>query len=184
MAFSFFQRENLAELAKQFDIRTYSPVIELVGLVTGVDNVRYDVWLSPMFIDTTRQHVARLIAKAGQIEDILARPSDETLRLGHLKPSKPAPIDATEFKRRLTDLQVASLNRAKSENNVSLDFLCRIALLKLFRAELVEQYNATLERLRTRVKAYDSPRPMSAHKGVELRERTAGYQIAKKQVLR
>src|SRR5512141_1723814 len=153
MAFSFFQRENLSELAKQFDVKSYAPSIELSGLVTGVDNVRYDVWLSPMFIETTRQHAARLIAKAGQVEDILARPTDATLRLGHLKPSRPAPIDTSEFKRRVTDLQVASLNRAKAEGNISLDFLCRIAVLKLLRAELMDQYNATLERLRTRVKA-------------------------------
>lgn len=184
MAFSFFQRENLSELAKQFDVKSYAPSVELSGLVTGVDNVRYDVWLSPLFIDTTRQHVARLIAKAGQVEDILARPSDATLRLGHLKPSRPAPIDTSEFKRRVTDLQVASLNRAKSEGNISLDFLCRIAILKLLRAELVEQYNATLERLRTRAKAYEAPRQINVHKGVELRERTAGFQMAKKQVLR
>src|SRR3954470_23454531 len=155
MAFPFFQRENLTELAQQFDIKSYAPAIDLQGLVAGVDNVRYDVWLSPIFIETSRQHVARLIAKSGQIEDILARPADTTVRLGHLKPSKPAPLDASEFKRRLSDLQIATLNRAKAEDNISLDLLARIAILKLLRSELLDQYNATLERLRTRVKAYE-----------------------------
>src|SRR4051812_16517025 len=106
MAFPFFQRENLSELVHQFDIKAYAPGIELQGLVTGVDNVRYDVWLSPQFLETSRQHVARLVAKAGGVEDILARPSDATLRLGHLKPSRPAPVDATEFKKKLADLHV------------------------------------------------------------------------------
>jgi hypothetical protein len=184
MAFPFFQRENLAELARQFDVKTYSPAIELQGLVTGVDNVRYDVWLSPQFIETSRQHVARLIAKSGAVEDILARPTDATLRIGQLKPSKPAPIDASEFKRRLGDLQVASLNRAKSEGNVSLDILARIAIIKLLRSELLDQFNATLERLRTRVKAYEGPRQMNVQKGVELRERTVGFQMNKKAILR
>src|SRR4051812_35272987 len=172
MAFSFFQREKLAELAHQFELKTYIPVLELQGLVTGVDNVRYDVWLSPQFLETSRQHVARLIAKAGAVEDILARPADTTPRIGQLKPSRPAPIEAIEFKRRLSELQVASLNRAKAESNISLDMLARIAIIKLLRAELLDQYNATLERLRTRVKAYEGPRQMSVQKGVELRERT------------
>ncbi|HWR13185.1 MAG TPA: hypothetical protein VN577_00035 [Terriglobales bacterium] len=184
MAFPFFQRENLAELAQQFEINTYIPSIELQGLVAGVDNVRYDVWLSPLFVETLRQHVARLVAKAGQVEDILARPAEATLRMGHPKPSNPAPVDVTEFKRRLTDLQVGSLTRAKTEGNISLDFLCRIAIIKLLRAELLDQYNSTLERLRTRVKAYEGPRQMSIQKGVELRERCVGFQMAKKTILR
>jgi hypothetical protein len=184
MAFPFFQRENLAELARQFDVKTYVPAIELQGLVTGVDNVRYDVWLSPQFLETSRQHVARLIAKAGAVEDIIARPTDATLRIGQLKPSKPATVDTGEFKRRLGDLQVASLNRAKSESNISLDMLARIAIIKLLRSELLEQYNATLERLRTRVKAYEGPRQMNVQTGMQLRERTVGFQLAKKTILR
>ena len=114
MAFSFIKRENLAELANQFDLRSYTPSIDLQGLVAGVDNVRYDVWISPSFLETARQHLSRVVAKAGQIEDILARPDDTTVRLGQLKPSRPAPLDASEFKRRLSDLLVASLNRAKA----------------------------------------------------------------------
>src|SRR4051794_12980315 len=110
MAFSFFQRENLSDLAHQFDIKTYVPSIDLQGLLTGVDNVRYDVWLSPLFVEGSRQHVARLIAKAGMVEDILARPSDSSLRLNQPKPARPVPIEANEFKKRLTDLQVGSLN--------------------------------------------------------------------------
>jgi hypothetical protein len=183
MAFNLFQRENLSELAKQFDIKSYAPNLELTGLVTGVDNVRYDVWLSPLFLEVSRQHVARLIAKAGTVEDILARPSD--MRLGQPpQTSRPAPIDTSEFKKRLADLQVASLGRAKAEANVSLDYLCRIAIIKLLRAELLEQYGATLERLRTRMKAFEGPRAMATPKVVELRERCVGFQLAKKAILR
>jgi hypothetical protein len=183
MAFNLFQRENLSELAKQFDIKSYAPNLELTGLITGVDNVRYDVWLSPLFIETSRQHVARLIAKAGTIEDILARPPD--MRVGQqLQTPRPAPIDTSEFKKRLTDLQVGALSRAKAESNVSLDYLCRIAIIKLLRAELLEQYGATLERLRTRMKAFEGPRAMATPKVVELRERCVGFQLAKKAVLR
>jgi class 3 adenylate cyclase len=184
MAFPFFQRENLAELARQFDLNSYNPSIELQGLVTGVDNVRYDVWLSPQFIDVTRQHLARLVAKAGTVEDILARTGETTQRVNAFKGSKPTPADPNEFKRRIADLQVASLNRAKAEGNTSLDFLARIAILKFLRSELADQYNATLERLRARLKAFEGPRQMNMQMGVNLRERTAGFQLAKKTILR
>jgi hypothetical protein len=184
MAFSFFQRENLAELAHQFDVKTYSPSIELQGLVAGVDNVRYDVWLSPVFLDAARQHLARLIAKAGMVEDILNRPGETTVRLGHLKPSRPTPIDAAEFKRRVTDLQVAALNRAKVEGNICLDLLARIAVLKFLRSELVEQYNATMERLRTKMKAYEGPRQSAFPVAMNLRERCFAFQLGKKTIIR
>lgn len=184
MAFSFFQRENLVELARQFDIKSYAPSIELQGLVTGVDNVRYDVWLSPQFVEAARQHIVRLLAKAGAVEDMLARPADSSVRIGQPRPSKPAPLDPNEFKRRLTEVQVGALNRAKAEGNVSLDLLARVAITKLLRSELVEQFNATLERLRARVKAYEGPRQMNVQRGVELRERTVGFQLNKKSILR
>ena len=183
MAFSFFQRDNLSELAQQFDVRSYTPSIELQGLVTGVDNVRHDVYLSPSFLEAVRQHISRLIAKAGMIEDLLGA-MEGTVRLPNLKPSKPAPIDAIEFKRRLTELQVASLNRAKTQGNICLDLLARIAVIKLLRTELGEQYNATLERLRTRMKAYEGPRQSAYPVALSVRERCFGFQMSKKAILR
>jgi hypothetical protein len=184
MAFPFFQRENLADVAHQFELKSYTPSIELQGLFTGVDNVRYDVWISPAFVETARQHLARLIAKAGQVEDLLAA-QEAALRPGlGLGPWRPAALEASEFKRRLSELQIASLNFAKSQENISLDLLARIAVLKLLRTELLEQYNVTLERVRTRAKAFEGPRQMNTQRGLELRERTVGFQLAKKNVLR
>jgi len=188
--FPFFQRENLAELAQQLDLKTYTPSIELQGLVTGVDNVRYDVSLSHLFMEASRQHLARLITKSGAVEDLLAAPTGDTLRppgtfrLPPTAANKPAQLDASEFKRRLTDLLVGALNRAKSEGTISLDMLARIAIIKYLRNELVEQYNACLERLRTRVKGYEGPRQVNVSKGVELRERTVGFQLGKKAIIR
>src|SRR3954471_11310975 len=136
--FSFLKSENLAELARQFELKMYAPSLELVNLVTGVDNVRYDVSLSPMFVEAARQHIARIIAKAGGIEDLLAVPTDQPARAGELRPvvHKTPAIDATEYKKRLAELQVSTLNRAKSEGNTSLDLLARIAIIKFLRSEL------------------------------------------------
>src|SRR5437899_2253134 len=75
MAFSFLQRGNLADHAKQLQLTQYSPEIVLEGLLTGVDNVRTDVYLSPKFADVTRQHIAKLLAKYGSVEDFLVEDS-------------------------------------------------------------------------------------------------------------
>ena len=71
--FPFLQRESLSELARQVSLTGYVPNLELTGLLPGIDNVRHDVFLSPTFIDVARQHVHRLIARYGNVEDLLRR---------------------------------------------------------------------------------------------------------------
>ena len=61
MPFSFLKGENLPELAKQFKLGQYTPEIALEGLATGVDNIRVDVYLSPKFLESTRQHLAKFL---------------------------------------------------------------------------------------------------------------------------
>ncbi len=183
--FSFFQRESLSELARQLELGAYSPVVEFKGLVTGVDNVRYDVALSPTFIEVSRTHIARLIAKAGNVEDLLNAKAVQSYRDAQVgAPRQGQGSDVTDFKRLLSDLQVAALNRAKNDNNTSLDLLGRVAILKFLRTELSEQFASTLERLRAKVKAYEGPRHTGGGKVVELREACAAFQLGKKTVLR
>jgi len=159
------------------------PSFALEGLVTGIDNVRHDVFLSPKFVEVARQYIFKLIAKHGNVEE-LATEDRPAIRPpvrpnGHARQS-----DSAEFKRLLTELHLASLNRAKSENNVSLDLLFRLAVLKFQRAELLNQYGQVLERCRTRIKFYEAPRQSGTNRTLEMRERFVGLQVNKKTVLR
>src|SRR5437762_14072318 len=72
MALSFLQRGgSLAESAKGIQLGQYVPEIVLEGLLTGVDNVRTDVYLSPKFVDVARAHIAKLLAKYGDVEELV-----------------------------------------------------------------------------------------------------------------
>lgn len=183
MSFSFLQRGNLPEHARQLTLTSDWPSFVLEGLVTGIDNVRHDVFLSPKFVETARQHIFKLIAKHGNVEEAASEergPGRPPMRpQGHARQS-----DQAEFKRLLTELHLASLNRAKAENNVSLDLLFRLAVLKFQRSELVNQYAQVLERCRSRLKIFDGPRQSGTSRSVEMRERLAGFQINKKTILR
>src|SRR5215470_1184845 len=53
-------------------LSSYTPSLSLEGLLVGVDNLRHDVHLSPKFTETTRAHIARLIARHGDVEGLLA----------------------------------------------------------------------------------------------------------------
>ena len=189
MAFSFLQRGNVEEFARQLSLAQYKPELSLEGLVTGVDNVRHDVWLSHRYCDTARQHIVRLIAKYGNVEPLLVQEQAVSFRPPSvMKPAeqneKPKSADPAEFKRMLTELHVAALNRGKTDSNQHLDLLARLALVKFLRVELSLQYGEVLQRCSAKVKTFEGPRQPNPQKGVEYRERFWQFQVNKKAILR
>ena len=189
--FSFLQRdEPLSEQAHLLELKAYVPRLELEGLLTGVDNLRHDVVLSTAFVEAAQQQLARLIAKYGNVEDIAAPPPSSTapsrlFRVPDSKTQAPRPgSDPGDFKRLLGDLLVSAVNRAKAEGNLSLDLLVRLAVIKLLRAELLQQFQVILDRCRIKLQAFEGPRQINADRAVELRERYAAFRLAKAAVLR
>ena len=72
MSFSFLQRGSLPEYARQLVLASDEPSLVLEGLVTGIDNLRHDVYLSPKFTEIARQHIFKLVAKHGNVEELVA----------------------------------------------------------------------------------------------------------------
>ena len=190
----------MADHARHLTLSSYQPSLTLKGLMTGVDNVRSDVFLSVKFSETARIHIDRLIMTFGNMEDFV----EETILApqrppsGLLTPNKPSSAagsdsgkfralkghDPAEFKRMLVDVHVAGLNRAKADGNMDVDLLVRLAVIKFLRSELPLRFNTVLERCRTRVKGFEGPRPVNAGKAMQLRERFARFQVNKKTILR
>src|SRR5579864_6534488 len=108
--------------------------------------------------------------------------TSRTTTLNIAAPGKP--IEPADFKKNLTELHVVSLNRAKAENNISIDLLLRLALVKFVRGEIVAQFTQLLEKCKTKLKDYEGPRSVNVGKGVEMRDRFAQLQVSKKTVMR
>jgi hypothetical protein len=168
-------------------LTSYTPTLSLEGLSVGVDNLRHDVHLSSKFTETARAYIARLIARHGDVEGLLAaetpQASPRTPFLNKLttvlKPG--AKAQPTDFKSVLTELHVAALNRAKGDNNVAVDLLARLAVIKFLRMELNSQFAQVLERCRMMLKTYEGVRQQKA---LEYRERVASFQVRKKIIQR
>jgi hypothetical protein len=184
MSFSFLQRGSLPDHARQLVLASDEPLLVLEGLATGIDNLRHDVYLSPKFSETARQYICKLVARHGNVEELIAEERSAVRVPPRQQGQANRQSESTEFKRLLTELHVASLNRAKAESNVSIDLLFRLAVLKFQRTELLNQYAQVLERCRARVKYYEAPRQSGNSRTLEMRERLAGFQINKKNVLR
>ena len=100
----------------------------------GVDNLRYDVFLSPRITADLSFHLARYISRFGGVEslfemDVPSAAQSKFIRAATdtTKLNKPGPAD---LKTQLISIHLAILNRAKSEGNPSIDLLGRLAVLR------------------------------------------------------
>ena len=163
-----------------------TPFVSLEGLSVGVDNLRHDVLLSPKFVELGRAQIARLIARHGELEGLLSAEAPQStqgpswMRNQAGRAARPK-NDPGAWKSALTELQVASLNRAKKEFKLSVDLLARLAVTKFMRTEMNLQFSQVLERCRVLLKSYDNMRQGKAH---EYRERLATFQVRKRIILR
>jgi hypothetical protein len=160
-----------------------TPVILLEGIPVGVDNLRHDVVLSPKFAELARAHIARSLTRHGDLDalrsEVQANQGPSWMR-SQAQGTRPK-HDVGEWKAALTELLVASLNRAKKESRLSVDLLARLAVTKFLRSEMNVQFAQVLERCRVQAKNYDNARQQS---GLQYRERIAGFQVRKKIILR
>ena len=163
-----------------------TPFVSLEGISVGVDNLRHDVVLSPKFTELARAHIGRLIARHGELEGLLSAEAPQPtqgpswMRSQAGRPAKPK-NDPGGWRDALTELQVASLNRAKKEFKISVDLLARLAVTKFVRTEMNQQFLQVLERCRVLLKSYDNMRQQKAH---EYREKLAAFQVRKRIILR
>jgi class 3 adenylate cyclase len=170
------------------DMVAAAPSIALEGLSVGVDNLRHDVSLSPLFMEVARAQIVRLIVRHGELEGLLSAEAPQKTQQGGpswMRKSPTAPVrnmtEKSDWKPLLAGLHLAALNRAKKEENISLDLLARLAVTKFLRTEMHLQYAQLLERCRVLLKSYEG---MRQGQGVEYRERMAAFQVRKKIILR
>jgi len=179
-----FRLGHQADQAAPPKLAGFTPVLSLEGLQVGVDNLRHDVHLSPKFVEQVRLHITRFLVRHGDVEGLLAAESHQNFGNIIRPASSVRPqqrFEPLDLKPLLAEIHVAALNRAKNECSPVLDLLARSAIIKLLRFELNAQFAQILERCRMTLKNYEGVRQQKA---LEYRERAAGFQVAKKIILR
>ena len=167
------------------DLQYYGLTLAFSGLQLGVDNLRYDVFLSPRITADLSFHLARYICRFGEVEslfemDVPSATQSKFIRAaeGTTKLRKPGPAD---LKTLLVSIHLAMLNRAKSEGNPSVDMLGRLAVLKFIRTELQSQFARILEQCRMKSKSLEGVRQA---KMMQTQELVSSFQVCKKIILR
>ncbi len=167
------------------DLQYYGLSLAFTDLKLGVDNLRYDVFLSPRIAADLSFHLARYICRFGDVEALLEMdvPSATHTKFiraaeGATKPRKPG---AADLKTQLVSIHLAILNRAKAEGNPSVDVLGRLAVLKFIRTELQAQFARILEQCRMKSKSLEGVRQT---KMMQTQALVSSFQVRKKIILR
>ena len=123
-----------AERQIKVDLLPCAADITLTTLSPGVDNLRYDVALSPRFLETARRYLGDYIRHTGQLgrfygTDTKAVRSPET----------------PQFRKFLADFLQAGLNQAHYDKNIELDILLRLGVLRFFTREIATQFSVVVQ---------------------------------------
>ena len=142
------------------DLQFQEITLALGALQLGVDNLRYDVFLSPRIVADLSFHLGRYICRFGDVESLFAMDVPAAAQSKFIRAAdtatqlrKPGPAD---LKTLLVSLHLAILNRAKAEGNPSVDVLGRLAVLKFIRTELQMQFARILEQCRMKSKSLEA----------------------------
>src|SRR5277367_3919638 len=153
-------------------LEPYSAEIHLSHLTVGLDNIHYDVFLSPCFVEFTRKYLLDLIRQTINI----------SLFYGKDRKQSGSPEHAA-FRRLLTEILQGSLTNAKYQQSIETDVLHHLALLKFFTLELGNQFSTILveckDWIRGRGSLFEHSEP--AH---VMRSKIAEIQTDRKNVIR
>ena len=119
----------------RINLKPYAAEVTLGSLAVGVDNIHHDVFLSPRFIETSSAYLLEFIRQSAQLA-FLAQTDRRAVR----------PLEPGAWKKQLTELLQAVLTRAKYEQNIEIDVVARVAIVKFLTQETASQFaNLVLE---------------------------------------
>ena len=105
--------------AARIELKSYNVAIPMGSLAIGVDNIHHDVFLSPRFVQATRDYLF----------DLIRHSTSATYFPGiELRNTTKGP-DYTSFRKLLSEILQSALTQAKFHKNIEIDLVFRLALL-------------------------------------------------------
>lgn len=163
-----------AATAERSALQAYSPALTFTRLVPGVDNIRYDVFLSPAWQELAGQFLFEQILHHAQRYLATIYPSDPRSRSA----------SASEFKRRLAVLLNEALTQAKQQNNIEIDLLARLAVIRWLLNEMQHQFSELAIACKERAAKRGSLHYRDSMSDFVMHSKIADYQSNRRHILR
>jgi len=174
--FAFFSKSSVL---KNLSLETYSVEFPLDKLTPGVDNIHYDVHLSPSLCISANKIIRRLLGKHAGVEKLLDID----------RASSPV-TERDDFRRLCKDVLQEAINKAKSDSEIQIDLLAQIAIVKMLTEEIQHQFKALIDylnnyarKLNAVAQKYEISRNLSLSKYIEIKEKLSDIQQKKKWIL-
>jgi len=142
--FGFLRNRRSFPSLSLFSLKQYKYSFSLDRLVLGVDNIRYDVYLSPTFVNATRKIAAQLVARHAGVEKRASVPKQD---------SWIKEIDG--YKQLYREIMRDAVNRAKGQSEVQIEYLAQSAVLRMIMEEIRTQHNHLVGRMKKAVRKSD-----------------------------
>jgi hypothetical protein len=174
--FTFFSKHSAL---KNLPLETYSVEFPLDKLILGVDNIHYDVHLSPSFCTSASKIIGRLLAKHAGVEKLL-----------DINRASSPVMEREDFRRLCKNVLQEAINKAKSDSEIQIDLLAQIAIVKMLREEIRHQLKALIDSLNNYARQlnavaqkYELSRNLSLSKYLEIKEKLSDIQQKKQWIL-
>jgi hypothetical protein len=154
-----------------FTLETYSVKFSLDKISIGVDNIHYDVYLSPGFHKATRKVVLRLLSNYANAKYFLNL--DKISNLAK---------ERDEFKRLCRDVLKSGVNKGKLESEIQIDLLAQIAVVKMLIKEIRDQYEKLINQIKNIIRKHDISRHLDMIQAIEIKEKLSDIQQNKKSI--
>src|ERR1022692_1848535 len=158
----------------RMELEPYSAEIRLTNLALGLDNIHYDVFLSPRFVEFTRKYLLDLIRQAVNVNLLYGKDKDR---------KQSGSPEHSAFRKLLTEILQESITRAKFQQWVETDVLHRLALLKFINQETGNQFSSILVECKDWIRARGELFEHSEQAHV-MRSKIAELQADRKNVIR
>lgn len=142
--FGLFSYEKKLPPLSVFPLKIYAVNFSLEHLIPGVDNIRHDVLISPIFMNATRKIVAQLVMRHAGLE----RTGRNRQQVNWIK-------EVDSYKQMYREVMRDAINKAKARREVQIACLAQASLLKMLLEEIRYQYDYLVGRLKKTVRKAD-----------------------------
>jgi hypothetical protein len=154
-----------------FDLKTYAIELPFNRLKLGVDNVRFDVFISSEFRKVTERFIFELVIKYAEASPpFIINPEINWFK------------ETSEFQRLCNEILTDGVNKAKAEGEAQIDFLAQTALVKMLTEEIQNQYDEAIQHCKNVIRKHEFTSQMEAT--LKLREEVASIIQRKNEIIR
>ncbi len=164
--------ENPATHPSRMKLEPYCAEIKLNDVALGVDNIHYDVFLSPRFVEFTRKYLLDLVRQTVNISLVYGKDRKQGGSPEH-----------SAFRKMLGEILQASLTDAKFKQSIETDLLHQLAILKHLTSEISVEFSSLIVECKDWIRARGETFEHSQQAHV-MRSKIAEIQADKKNVYR